>query len=120
MLSSQIQAKLLRPDSLPSLLQAIRTAIFPDNALAEARVPPTADQVDEIKRVCAETVVKAVPEAVRNRFFATTELELMRRDVEGTLELFGDQYINKHLILSAVELLIVRLFPELREDGAMD
>ena len=120
LLSSQIQAKLLRPAYIPPLLQAIRLAIFPDNALAEARVPPTADQVDEIKRVCAETIVNAVPEAVRNRYFATDDIVLMRQDVEATLELFADQYINKHLIVSAVELLVVRLFPELSEEGATD
>lgn len=119
-MASQIQAKLLRPEYLPPLLQAIRLAIFPDNTLAEARVPPTVEQVEEIKRVCAETIVRAVPESVRNRFFATTDFELMRKDVTSTLELFEDQYINKHLIIDAVELLIVRLCPELSEEGGLD
>lgn len=62
-----------------------------------------------------------MPPVVRERFFATTDVEAMRRDVEGTLELFADQYVNKHLIMGAVELLVVRLFPELSEEnGGMD
>lgn len=100
------------------MLQAIRNAVFPDNALAAARVPPTPEQVDEIKHTCAETIVKAVPETVRNRFFATSDVESTRKDVESTLELFEDQYVNKHLIIAVVELLVVRLFPELNEEGA--
>ena len=66
--------------------------------------------------MCAETIVKAIPEAVRVRFFATRDAEAMRRDVEGTLDLFADGYINKHLIIGAVELVVVRLFPELGEE----
>ena len=120
LLSAQIQTKLLQPAYLPPLLQAIRLAIFPDTALAEARVPPSAEQVDEIKRACAETIVKALPDLVRTRYFATSDEALMREDVEDMLELFGDQYINKHLLVGAVELLVVRLFPELSEDGGMD
>ena len=42
----------------------------------------------------------------------------MRQDVERTLDLFDDSYINKHLIISAVELVVVRLFPELGDDVA--
>jgi len=67
--------------------------------------------------LCAETIVQATPEILRNRFFATTDQDLMRQDVEGTLDLFADFYINKHLIISLVELIVVRLFPELG-DGA--
>lgn len=115
LLSLQIQTKLLRAEYLPTLLQAIRTALFPENALAEARVPPTADQVDEIKRLCADTIIETVPEPLRIRFFATADTELMRQDVEGTLDLFADSYLNKHLIISIVELLVSRLFPELSE-----
>jgi hypothetical protein len=104
-----------RPDLLPAVLQATRSALFPNNALAAARLPPTAAELAEIKRECAESIVAVVPKAVRSRFFATNDLDLMREDVEGTLDLFSDAYINRHLIISAVELVVVRLFPELAE-----
>jgi hypothetical protein len=29
------------------------------------------------------------------------------------LEVFGDAYLNKHLIIGVVDLVVVRLFPEL-------
>lgn len=112
-MSSQINAKLTRPDLLPSVLQAIRGAIFPDNALVAARVPPTSAETAEMKRECATTIVKTIPKAVRSSFFGTKDQDLMRQDVESTLDLFNDSYINKHLIISAVELIFVRLFPEL-------
>lgn len=98
------------------MLQAIRSALFPDNALAAARVQPTSAETAEIKRECANTIVEVIPMAIRSRYFGTTDLELARQDVQETLELFADSYINKHLIISAVELIVVRLFPELAED----
>jgi hypothetical protein len=98
------------------VLQAIRSALFPDNALAAARVPPTSAETAEIKRECANTIIDVIPKIIRFRYFGTTDLEFARQDVEGTLELFADSYINKHLIMSAVELIVVRLFPELGDD----
>lgn len=60
-------------------------------------------------------MVEAIPEHVRSRYFATNDVTLMRRDVEGTLELFADSYINKHVVVSIIELLVLRLFPEMGE-----
>lgn len=116
-MSSQINALMFRPGLLPSVLQAIRSALFPDNALAAAKVPPTSAEVVEMKRECAKTVVETIPNVIRHRFFGTKDQDLMRQDVEDTLDLFADPYINKHLIISAVELIVVRLFPELGEDS---
>lgn len=115
-MAAEIDARLSRPDLLPSVLQAIRSALFPDNALAAARVPPTSAETAEIKRECANTIVQVIPKVIRNRYFGTADLYLARQDVEKTLDLFADSYINKHLIISAVELIVVRLFPELGED----
>ena len=115
LMSSQINARLFRPGLLPSVLQAIRSALFPDNALAAARVPPTSAELVEMKRECANTILDAIPGAIRSRFFGTKDQDLARQDVENTLDLFSDAYINKHLIISAVELIVVRLFPELAE-----
>ena len=115
MLSHSIRSRLLDPAALPLALQAIRSAIFPDNALGPARVPPTDHEAIAIKHECARVVVEAVPEYVRSRVFATSDVLLMRRDVEEMLDLFADSYINKHLVVSVVELLVMRLFPEMHE-----
>ena len=39
----------------------------------------------------------------------------MIRQVEEILDVFGDAYLNKHLVYSILELVIVRLVPELGE-----
>lgn len=90
--------------------------MFPNNALAPARIPPTESETLRIKRDCAYTIVDAIPEIVRTRFFATDDVEQMADDVERSLDLLGNVYINKHLVISAVDLLAVRLFPELVVD----
>ena len=119
-MSSEIDKWLSCPDLLPRILLAIRGALFPENALAPTRQTPTSAEVAEIKRECAKTIVESVPALIRQRYFATKDLDLMRQDVEDTLDLFADSYINKHLILSAVELLVIRLFPELGEEVAVE
>ncbi|CAK4032332.1 Hypothetical predicted protein [Lecanosticta acicola] len=119
LISLHLHTSLLNANWLPTVLQAARSAIFPDNALAPARTPPSKDEVVEIKRECANTILDAIPESIRIRFFATKDRDLMREDVEAELDLLGDSYLNKHLIIAIVELVVVRLFPELAaEDSA--
>ncbi|KAK5132622.1 hypothetical protein LTR08_008821 [Meristemomyces frigidus] len=113
LLSAQVHDRLLNPALLPPILHAIRVAVFPDNVLAPPRVQPTNAEVDEIKHECARRIVGAIPEPVRTYYFGTTEIEIMEKDVENKLDIFGDEYMNKHLIVAAVELIVVRLFPEL-------
>ena len=43
--------------------------------------------------------------------------EKMVAEVEGILDVFGDSYMNKHLVFGIVELVLVRLVPELGENG---
>ena len=112
LLSDQIRRK-LDTTMLLQLLRSIRSAAFPDNALAPGRVPPTLEEVAVIKQDCTKAIIEAMPEIVRRSYFATKERDLMQKDVERTLDLFGSAYINKHLIVGALELIIVRLFPEL-------
>merc|ERR1711974_222344 len=50
LLSHTIHARVLNPALLPPALQAIRRAIFPDDALGPARVPPSDDEVVAIRR----------------------------------------------------------------------
>lgn len=39
------------------------------------------------------------------------------KEIENVLDMFGDSYCNKHLLYGIVELVIVRLMPELAEKG---
>lgn len=114
MLSFHLHERLLdNPYLLPGALRAVRHAVFPGNALAPARPVPSPDQVATIKLECARVVVEVVPPYVRSRYFATHDRDAMVRHVEGMLDLFADQYVNKSLVISAVEMLVAKLFPEL-------
>jgi len=112
LLSEQLRRK-LDTTMLLQLLRSIRSAAFPDNALAPGRVPPTIDEIAIIKHDCAKAIIDAMPEVVRRSYFATKDRGLMEKDVERTLDLFGSSYINKHLIVGILELIVVRVFPEL-------
>ena len=41
--------------------------------------------------------------------------ELQLHEIERTLDVFGDKYMNKHLLYAIVELVVVTLVPELAE-----
>lgn len=116
LLSHTIHARVLNPALLPPALQAIRRAIFPDDALGPARMPPSDDEVVAIRRECARVIVEVVPPYVRSKYFATGDVAIMRDDVEESLDLFADSFINKHLIVDIVELIFLRLFPEIGEE----
>lgn len=108
---------MLNPGLLPPALHAVRAAIFPSNALGPARVTPDDDEVLAIKRECARVIVEAMPPLVRAKFFATADAALMRADVEASmLDVFADSYLNKHLLVEIVELIVLRLFPEIGEE----
>jgi hypothetical protein len=118
LMSEQIHERLLNPALVPLALQAIRHAVFPDNVLAPPRIPPTSEEVVEIRRECARAIVAVIPEPVRSIYFSTKDEELIRLDVERTLDLFSNAYINKHLVVAALELIAVHLFPELAVPNA--
>lgn len=41
-------------------------------------------------------------------------------EVEGLLMVLGDDYCNKHLMYSVLELILVRLMPELSDKGVVE
>lgn len=42
------------------------------------------------------------------------------KEVEEVLDIFSDRYCNKHLLYGVVELIIVRLVPEMAEKGVQE
>lgn len=112
-MSFHVQRTLLHSRWVPSVLQAARNALFPGNVLGPARIPPTMDETAAIKFECAVAIVEALPEALRVRFFATKDKNLMVEDVAAELDVLADPYVNKGLVIRAIELIAVRLFPEL-------
>jgi hypothetical protein len=114
------------------LLRAIRAAIFPSNTLAPPRIVPSPAEALLIRRRCAETLLSLVPLRVQVIYFGGGN-GLLGADVDGgagrarriseveeVLDVFGDSYCNKHLMYGIVELILVRLIPELAERGVED
>ncbi|MCJ1384651.1 hypothetical protein MMC17_007769 [Xylographa soralifera] len=121
----------LTPAQLPPLLRILRTALFPANALAPPRAVPSPEEQLAIKHGCAEAILDLIPPVIARRFFATSspfvampksvdgdgERQIMLADIEAVLDVFGDSYMNKHLVFGIVELCVVRLMPEVGEMG---
>ena len=108
------------PSILPPLLLNLRIALFPSNAQGPpALEPPSSEERLQIRRRCAEAILSLVPPIVSRVYFnvdADKEGEdEMLRQVEDILDVFGDVYCNKHLVYNILELVIVRLVPELGE-----
>lgn len=89
--------------------------MFPNNSLGPGRVPPTPEEAVEMRKKCAAAIIAALPPIIVKQVFATTEAEEVQRQVESMLDAFGDAYLNKHLVVAIVDLVVVRLFPELSE-----
>lgn len=107
----------LQPSQLlPALLRTLRQTLFPNSSLPPPAPPaPSASEISNIKRTCALSVLSLVPSAVCKRFFGGEETEDWVREVEGELDVWGDEYLNKHLGYAVLELIVVRVLPELGE-----
>ena len=116
LLSNAIQTHVLDPSLLPLLLRTARAALFPNNAPAPPRQIPSESEQLLIRRRCAEAILSLVPVRIQGVYFGPGK-ERRVAEVEELLNIFDDSYCNKHLLYGAVELILVRLMPELAEKG---
>ncbi|KAF2009185.1 hypothetical protein BU24DRAFT_428716 [Aaosphaeria arxii CBS 175.79] len=116
-LSHTMRMHVFNPALLPILLRTIRATLFPNNALAPPRQVPTAEEAKNIKRRCAATLLDLLPGKVAAALFNCTDSMVQLQQVEEILDCLDDPYLNKHFIFSIVELIILRLVPELGERG---
>ena len=101
-------------------LRTLRATLFPNNALGPPRQVPTDEEIESIKHCCAATLLNLVPAKIAATFFASDEREAQIQQVEDVLGCLEDTYLNKHLIFQIVELIVLRLFPELGEQSVKD
>ncbi|KAF2139623.1 uncharacterized protein K452DRAFT_204712, partial [Aplosporella prunicola CBS 121167] len=131
LLSHHLRARLLDPAHLPPALRALRASLFPNNAPGAPRPPPpTKTEAAATRARAAKALLAALPPVVRRLVFGRGRLggwdvgtaasngggadaEAMQADVEALLDVFGDAYLNKHLVFGIVELVVARLMPEL-------
>ena len=101
---------------LPDLLRTLRQTLFPNSSLPPPASPtPSVSEVSDIKRTCALSLLSLLPTAVCQHFFGAGETEDWVGEVEGELDAWGDEYLNKHLGYAILELIAVRVLPELGE-----
>jgi hypothetical protein len=98
----------------------MRAALFPNNGLAPPRVPPTPEEARAIKRRCADALVSTIPAPIARILFATSDVTEMMRQAEEWLGVLDDAYMNKWMVFGIIELLVVRLIPELAEKGVVE
>ncbi|KAL8773017.1 MAG: hypothetical protein Q9209_002037, partial [Squamulea sp. 1 TL-2023] len=109
----------VNPSLLPTILATVRTTLFPKNALPPpAPDPPSPELQIEIKRNCAEALSSLVPD-ILNRAAGLSRLDLVH-EVETELDVWNDAYLNKHLAYQILELVIVRILPEMGENGVRE
>jgi hypothetical protein len=111
---------MLNPTFLPAVLRTLRATLFPNNTLGPPRQPPSDDEITRIKHRCAVAISNLIPQRMTTTFFATEERHAQLADIEEVLAALDDTYLNKHLIFQIVELIVLRLVPELGEHGVHD
>ena len=104
---------LLTPAHIPPLLQQLRLMLFPNAMLPTPADSPPPSTYPAIKRRCAVDILALVPPMVQHRFFAMRDEEEIVAQVEEVLEGFSDEWCNKHLGYRMLELVVLRVVPEL-------
>lgn len=107
---------MLDPTLLPTLLRSARAALFPSNAPAPPRLIPSGPEQLLIRQRCAEAILSLIPARVQEIYFGPGAQRRVK-EIEDVLDMFDDSYCNKHLLYGVVELVLVRLMPELAEKG---
>lgn len=105
-----------------SVLLGLRSAVFPNNSLGPPAPPvPSLEQQLDLRRNAAKALLSLVPPSVAQTLFNSHDEDDIVLQIEhDILDVFGDKYMNKHLIYGILELVLVRLVPELQEAGVGD
>ncbi|KAI4115886.1 MAG: hypothetical protein LQ345_003592 [Seirophora villosa] len=111
---------LLHASHIPPLLSAIRRNLFPRDALPPpAPEAPTREQQAELKRSCAQALSALLPDVfVRAAGLSRDEDVVTEAEVE--LDVWSDAYLNKHLAYQILDLVVVRVLPEMGEKGVKE
>lgn len=105
---------------LPSVLRTLRGVLFPNNAPGKSSLaPPSSDEeFIALRKRAAAALLGLLPTSVARVYFGGGASGGAQRDgMEDLLMVLNDEYCNKHLMYSVLELILVRLMPELTEKG---
>lgn len=83
--------------------------------------PPSPEQTREMKRGAAEAIASLFPSLAAYQYYATKDDATIVQAIEqDMLAPFDDAYLNKHLIYAMLELILVRLIPEMAEESTTE
>ena len=126
---------LFSPSNLPPLLRTLRGVLFPNNAPGKASLfPPSSEaELHALRRRAAKSLWELLPKGVGRLYFGgrlwrrgtkaeddSSEDEDLVDQMERLLLVLDDEYCNKHLMYSILELVLARLMPELTEKGVTE
>ncbi|CVK88681.1 related to MSS51 protein [Fusarium mangiferae] len=126
---------LFSPSNLPPLLRTLRGILFPNNAPGKTTLfPPSSEaELQALRRRAAKSLWGLLPKGVGRLYFggrlwrrsAESECDLsddedLVDEMERLLLVLDDEYCNKHLMYSILELLLARLMPELTEKSVTE
>ncbi|KAF8470546.1 PXA domain-containing protein [Kalaharituber pfeilii] len=105
---------------LVQILASARAAMFPSGgSMGPPRPHPTESEKLAMREAAARALVRRIPGWVKRHWFGGGAEGEEEREcwkvVEEHLDVLADKEINKHLVYQVVELLVVRLVPEVGE-----
>ncbi|KAM3536738.1 hypothetical protein MY4038_000193 [Beauveria bassiana] len=125
----QPKIQLFSASHLPGLLRTLRGVLFPNNAPGKSTLAPPSsdDEFVALRKRAAGALVGLLPTGVAKFYLgsksggesgaAAAQEDGMVDGMEDLLMVLNDEYCNKHLMYSILELILVRLMPELSEKG---
>ena len=78
------------------------------------RIPPTPSEAIEIRRTAEFAALNALPRIIRKLLLGTEEQQ-QNENMSELFDLLGRKECNKHLLMFLIDLMVVRLIPELTE-----
>ena len=98
-------------------LRLARTSLFPNNA-SPPPPRPISDplEIAAIKQRCTRSILALIPAPITKCYLRSDSEKEAEGAVAEILEVFGDAYCNKHLVYGIVDLVVVRLMPELADE----
>ncbi|PHH54214.1 hypothetical protein CFIMG_003037RAa [Ceratocystis fimbriata CBS 114723] len=141
--SSIVSDKMLDGSKAPGIIKAIRGSLFPNNLPGKPSLfaPTNKDEEKELRLRTSAALVSLMPKWMLKSYFCGSTWEksegsddsfaallndadsdqCLIQEIDKTiLDVFSDEYCNKHLIYAVLELVLVRLLPELAEKGVED
>ncbi|ANB15380.1 hypothetical protein AWJ20_3007 [Sugiyamaella lignohabitans] len=94
------------------ILKSVRQNLFPNNGnMGPPRTVPTTEEQIELHNQAIESIIHNIPDRLRPLLLGSNPYE----ELADILDVFSEQAINKHLIYSLLDFIILSILPELTE-----